>query len=113
MKTLKIAEFSDFPAGRSKEKDPYSGEQYREDILLPAVKEGEVMIDFTDVYACLPSFLEEAFGGLVRADVLPPKDVKERIKFVPTDSTKYQDYIFAINKYIDDAIANREKHGAQ
>ena len=110
MKTLKIAEFSDFPAGKSKAKDPYSGEQYREDILLPAVKEDEVMIDFSGVFACLPSFLEEAFGGLVRAGV-SPTDVKERIKFAPTDSTKYKDYIRAINKYIDDAIANREKQG--
>ena len=108
MKTLKIAEFSDFPAGKSKAEDPYSGEEYREDILLPAVKEGEVVIDFTDVFACLPSFLEEAFGGLVRAGV-PPADVKQRIKFAPTDSTKYQDYIYAINKYIDDAITKLEK----
>ena len=64
-------EYSKTPGGRNVSEGPYSGEDFRDTCLLPvaikALKENahiEIHLDGGFGYA--PSFLEEAFGGLVR-----------------------------------------------
>lgn len=73
MATLHISiakDFSEFPAGREPEDGPNSGERFRDEILGPKLREAtpddlvEVDLDGTMGYGS--SFLEEAFGGLVR-----------------------------------------------
>ena len=64
-------DFSDTPGGRYIKEGEFSGEEFREKILLPAYvkaqNDGEKLtIDFDDCYGYGTSFLEEAFGGLVR-----------------------------------------------
>ncbi|MCM1961990.1 STAS-like domain-containing protein [Acinetobacter pittii] len=63
-------EFYRRPSGRYRIHGTYTGEAFREDILLPrlkSLKEGEkFIIDFSGVSMNGSSFLEEAFGGLVR-----------------------------------------------
>ena len=65
-------DFSEFPAGREREDGPNSGQRFREEILGPALRATkpddivEVNLDGTMGYGS--SFLEEAFGGLVRND---------------------------------------------
>lgn len=58
------------PLGRYRSQGTYTGEAFREDVLLPKLqelKENETFtIDFTGVTMNGSSFLEEAFGGLVR-----------------------------------------------
>lgn len=68
---IKIAEeFTDTPGARHKSDGEFSGEEFREKLLRPkfyALKEDDkLLIDFDGVYGYPPSFLEEAFGGLVR-----------------------------------------------
>lgn len=61
------SEFSRFPGGRYRTDGPHSGEEFRERFLTPALNRGEVVTVWLDDVAGLPaSFLEEAFGGLVR-----------------------------------------------
>ena len=70
--TLNIAkEFSDVPGPRSPDEGPYSGEEFRDKLLLPRFEEAErrgeelvVVLDGASGYGT--SFLEESFGGLVR-----------------------------------------------
>lgn len=69
--------FSRTPGGRYRSDGPYSGQAFREDVLVPLLKSEteKVVIDLSGVLALGSSFLEEAFGGLVRnsnykADVL-------------------------------------------
>lgn len=68
MKTIQVArDFSRYPAGRFRKDGPYSGEAFRDRYLLPPLRQGEhlvVVLDGARGYGS--SFLEEAFGGLIR-----------------------------------------------
>lgn len=64
-------EYSKTPGGRYVSEGAYSGEDFRKTILRPAfdrtVAQGKTLVVVLDGgYGYSPSFLEEAFGGLVR-----------------------------------------------
>lgn len=62
------ADFYEFPFGRYPEHGPYNGQRFREELLTPLLRAGEtVEIDLSGARGLAPSFLEEAFGGLIRA----------------------------------------------
>ena len=65
---IKIAEaFSPYPGPRHTKHGDDSGEEFREKILIPALKKGGALtIDLDDTKGYGSSFLEEAFGGAVR-----------------------------------------------
>ena len=81
---MKISVSEDFyrrPAGRYRDQGTYTGEAFREDILIRKIKKlknnEKLEVDFTGVSMNGSSFLEEAFGGLVRnhnIDYLKLKD---------------------------------------
>lgn len=77
MRTINIAtQFSRYPAGRYTKDGPFSGEHFRDEWLIPALESREeVAIEFDGTRGYGSSFLEEAFGGLVRKGYSP-----ERIK---------------------------------
>lgn len=101
MQSISIAsDFSRYPAGRYKSDGPNSGERFRDDILLPLIRAGKrflVRLDGTLGYGS--SFLEEAFGGLVRVHSIPP----ERIRQLATLESSDKSLILEIWKYIDEA----------
>jgi hypothetical protein len=60
--------FSENPSGRYLTDGPNSGQRFRDEWLLPALKANEkVTVDLDGALGYGSSFLEEAFGGLVRA----------------------------------------------
>ena len=63
------ADFATRPFGRYKQQDgERSAEVFREDQLIPAMEKHEhVVVDLSGYNYYGSSFLEEAFGGLVRA----------------------------------------------
>ncbi|AOW14526.1 hypothetical protein LPB72_06065 [Hydrogenophaga crassostreae] len=67
--TISVAEqFSPAPAGRFLDDGPYPGAAFRDNLLLPAIRTSEkVIVDMEGTELAGSSFLEEAFGGLVRA----------------------------------------------
>lgn len=67
-KMIDIAkDFSPFVAGRYRTDGPWSGQRFLEEQLLPALKTGaKVCVKLDGTLGLGSSFLEEAFGGLVR-----------------------------------------------
>lgn len=79
-------QFGRYPAGRYLADGPYNGEKFRDDFLVPALKgaDDEIEIDLRDARGLKSSFLEEAFGGLVRVG-FPADALIRRFKFVTHD----------------------------
>lgn len=69
MITIQIAkDFSRYPAGRTTKDGPFSGELFRKKFLEPNItSQDQIIIDLDGARGYGSSFLEEAFGGLVRA----------------------------------------------
>ncbi|MBC8269432.1 MAG: STAS-like domain-containing protein [Rhodospirillaceae bacterium] len=79
-------DFSPYPAGRYVDDGPYSGEAFREQNLVPALREGEkviIQLDGSEGYGS--SFLEEAFGGLVRGGYFSAQELNELLSIVSDD----------------------------
>ena len=84
---IKIAEqFTRYPAGRYRTDGPYSGQRFREDLLMPAMRSGKhVTIDFDGTMGFGSSFLEEVFGGLIRNGDFSPEQVLKLVSFRSQD----------------------------
>ena len=102
MASIKIAEdFSDAPGGRYITEGPYSGELFRNEILLPkyleAINNNEILsIDFDGSFGYSTSFLEESFGGLTRE--LKRIGILKNISIVSNDDATIQGLI---NQYVE------------
>ena len=111
LRLLKVStEFSDIPGPRYIREGLYSGEEFREKILLPRLKDIintedilEIDLDGTQGYGT--SFLEEAFGGLIRENHLSLSDISSHIKFVSEEEPYLVDDIM---EYLRDAENERE-----
>ncbi len=90
------ADFSRYPAGRYVKDGPYSGERFREEYLRPVLDKSEqVIIELDGTRGYGSSFLEEAFGGLVRCGYSVEK-VKSAFELRSSDSSlieEIMDYI--------------------
>ncbi len=99
---IKIAtDFSDAPGGRYAKEGLSSGEEFRVSILEPKYLEAKasdtkIEVDLDDGYGYLPSFLEEAFGGLARK--YPNDNVVEQFVFVSNDEPSLIDKIISYMK---------------
>lgn len=62
-----VRDFSRTPAGRYISDGPYSGERFREHFLIPALRSHRrITLELDGTRGMGSSFLEEAFGGLIR-----------------------------------------------
>ena len=101
MLKIKISnDFSETPGGRYKTEGKYSGEEFRDTLLKKmyddAVSKNEILrIDFDDCYGIGTSFLEEAFGGLVRKYHL--REILKHIELVANDD---ETILINVPKYI-------------
>ena len=96
---LYVREFTLTPGPRLEDDGNFSGEEFRKRYLLPryleAVKNGGyllVILEGTKGYAS--SFLEEAFGGLVR-EGLKRKDLKDHLRIRTEDRPWYKPEIYS------------------
>lgn len=105
---LSVADFSKFPAGRYKEDGPFNGSKFRDEILIPKLKQarssGDRLVVLLDgVVAYSSSFLEEVFGGLARARPLPPEQLKSTL-VIRADDVAYQPAKIDAENYFSEAL---------
>lgn len=90
-------EFSKYPSGRTRSDSRYSGEEFRERFLISPLRQGKkvnIFLDGTLGYGS--SFLDEAFGGLIRKDMFAVGALESQLHLI----TKYSDLDWEIWSYI-------------
>jgi len=106
--TLSIAkEFWPFPAGRVEKDGPYNGEKFRKEHLIPALEAAKesnstLEVSLDGLKSCGSSFLESAFGGLIRYDRYKKSDLKHTLKIVLSNPS-LERYKLSIERHIDRA----------
>lgn len=95
--------FSRFPAGRYLTDGPYPGEKFRP-MLVEGLRGGaSLTVDLDGTIGYGSSFLEEAFGGLVRDEGFSIADLHQRLVLKATDKTLLSE----VWGYIDDAVPRK------
>jgi STAS-like domain of unknown function (DUF4325) len=100
MTEIKVAEdFSLFPAGRFYSDGKASGQRFREEVVLPALRaeqHGAIAVYLDGTFGYGSSFLEEAFGGLVREHGFTYLDLLNKLDLKSADPS----LILGIRKHI-------------
>lgn len=78
---------------------PYSGERFRDEFLVPSLRAGRsVRINFDGARGYGSSFLEEAFGGLVRNGHMTADELLRRLNFVSDEDPTLIDEVLSYIK---------------
>lgn len=96
-------DFSATPGGRFIADGEFSGERFRDQLLRPALANNdcvEITLDGTRGYGS--SFLEEAFGGLIRLGYFSKDEIRRKLK-INAGNQSYEHYKRLIEKYIEEA----------
>lgn len=100
-----IKDFTRTPGPRYISEGDFSGELFRKEVLLPKIREAmeqktQITVDLDGASGYGTSFLEEAFGGLIRVDKVPYDFLSNDliIKSVEDDT-----YLEEIKGYIEHA----------
>ena len=113
MRTISIAkDFSRIPGARFPKEGDFSGQEFRTQILLPnlqkAINDKDKLQIILDGTAGLgTSFLEEAFGGLIRNDDIEYGVLMNTLEIV---SKEDEDYIEEIFQYLKEAYEQKNEH---
>ncbi|WP_272677190.1 STAS-like domain-containing protein [Providencia sp. PROV160] len=109
MAVIKLVDFTKFPLGRYEGDSSSSGEVFRKNWLLPALNKNDenivVYLDGAKV-AIGSSFLEEAFGGLIRHENFTLNELNSRLSIDTTNDM----YKVLISKYLNTAEEVRLKN---
>lgn len=77
-----VKEFSKRPYGRTPEDSEFCGYNFRENLLAPALRRNDkVHVDLTGYNRYGRSFLDEAFGGLIRDSGFSGEDIKSKLTY--------------------------------
>ena len=106
-KIISIAtDYSETPAGRYVDDGPYSGARFRDEFLFPALQEFDIVeVDLDGTLGYGSSFLEEAFGGLIRERKMDLSSLKEKLK-IKSSRRLYFDRVW---QYLEDAQKQRSR----
>lgn len=83
MHTINMTEdFSLNPFGRYRDDSEFSGEAFREDVLIPALEQhGKVIVDLSGTNRYSLSFLNEISEGLIVDNEMTAEDVLDKVFF--------------------------------
>jgi hypothetical protein len=97
-------DFTSTPIGRYRADSRYSGQVFREDHLMPALSDfnfSKIIVDLAGVEGYGSSFLEEAFGGLIRAKIT--KDTLDSRLEIMSSDPLFNRFVEYANDYINEA----------
>lgn len=102
-------QFSPYLGGRYRDDGPWSGQQFREDYLVPwltdAIRDHQRIVLVLDGVAGVPSsFLEEAFGGLLRNTHWTLAQVKSALKLEASDPDLWP-YVRLADQFMSEAAS--------
>ena len=106
--TISIADnFSAYPAGRYPEDGEYNATAFRKEWLVPALADdARVEVTFDDVAGLAASFLDEAFGGLVRNEGMTKEFLDSHLHLTTTEP-ELEDFVKLARRYIDETSSKR------
>ncbi|MBN6075763.1 STAS-like domain-containing protein [Aggregatibacter actinomycetemcomitans] len=108
METIYVKDFSEFPGPRYRRLGKASGEEFREDVLLPKLNQtSDWIINLDGVAGYGSSFLEEVFGGCIRSNIEANVMLKIVDNLVSQDDP---DLIPEIKGYVEDAISRKTRN---
>jgi hypothetical protein len=116
MTTIKLRvsrDFSRTPGSRYADEGEFSGEVFRKEVLAPAVRKAldggsQLLVDLDGTAGYGTSFLEEAFGGLIRNDGYTKEELDRGLHFKSDE----EDYLIDdIKGYIADAQSAAIRQG--
>lgn len=92
--------FTDMPIGRYRTDGNSSGEVFRDDVLLKLLQENDkVVLDLDGAYGYGGSFLEEAFGGIIRNGYYDEETLWSKLEL----KTNNEAYIEEIKLFVREA----------
>ena len=96
--TINVArDFSKYPAGDTKESGPYSGQHFREDVLLPALQaHEEVIVELDGVRGYPTEWVDKAFSSLLIDPGIPNGRF---LHFVSSDDDLIDEIITAVHQF--------------
>lgn len=110
---IKIAtDFSRIPGARYPEEGDFSGQEFRRNVLYPAIQEAikqniNLIVDLDGTAGLGTSFLEESFGGLIRENHVEYSFLKNKLTIISNEDPDYKE---EVNNYIDEAYEKEAKH---
>ena len=103
MKTISIArDFTLTPFGVYREDSNYSAEKFREEILIPAIRDDNVNIDLSGTCGYGASWLQGVFGTLYTCNKFTEEYLDSHLEVYVSDQ-KDKCYLDAVHRYIDNA----------
>lgn len=104
---IKMADFSVYPSGRDATDGDFNGAKFRDTLLVPAIRKAEetgqkIHVSLANVLSFGSSFLEEAFGGLVRKGIVKKAFLEQNL-IVDPGKPAYERYKNVIFHYIKTA----------
>lgn len=102
---IRVAEWSRTPGGRKRAWGPFSAEEFRDDVLVPALAEHDrVTVDLDGAAGYAGSFLHEVFWGL--AERIGPSEVLRRVEVVCTDEPHLVDDVRTYVTEVQDRVGS-------
>ena len=100
------------PGNRYRHEEDSSGEEFREDYLLPALENHEkVIVDLTGIWGMSSGFMSEAFEALIDEHGFTYDELKDRLQIVPMDA-KWSTSIETIHAYMQGAQQRKNQAAA-
>lgn len=108
-------DYSRYPGPRYAEDGPFSGEEFRDKLLVPALKKAEqegekIVVNLDGARGYTASFLEEAFGGLIRKRAFTKEQLGKLLE-VQAEDRRVIYWRNRIKQYLDRAAEASEKRG--